>query len=111
MAEYGTGTIVTVTRVEPGVYPEAEPVIVAVPVVVELKKTEQEPATPVIQLIGFNEPKLVTKEIATFGFISDVEALIVDNWTVFILDGLADNDNGGTAEGVTLTAANASILP
>ncbi len=70
---------VTVTVAEPPVYPEAEPVIVASPVVEELLKTTvHAPVDPVVQLEELNEPKVEEKEIVTPDFVSDVAPVMVD---------------------------------
>jgi hypothetical protein len=77
LAEYRTGACVTFTEVEPDVYPLAEPVIVAVPAVVEVNLTEHEPPV-VVQYVGDSDPKLVVN-VTTVLDLSDVEAVIVDD--------------------------------
>ncbi len=49
----------------------------------------------VVQLVGLNEPSVAVMEIATPDLLSEVEAVIVDDWAVVIVEGLDDNDKKG----------------
>jgi hypothetical protein len=58
------------------------------------KLTVQEPPE-VVQLLGFNEPRVVENEITMPDLLSPVVAVIVDECIVSMFGGLADKDKTG----------------
>ncbi len=65
----------------------------------ELKVTEHWPDVLVVQLEALKEPRVVERAITTLDLLSEVEAVIVDDWLVVMVLGFPERDRLGVVVG------------